>query len=373
MKALDLDTHLDAELGVEVREGLVEQKALRVAHDRAAQRHPLALPAGELLGLALEQRHDPEQVGALANARLDGLLRRPTHGETERHVLVDGHVRIERVALEHHRDVAIFGWHVVHDAAGDEDVAPGRALEARDHPEGGRLAAPRRPDENDELARAHLESSRTIGFCQRLVHRAQRNVSQSLLRSLRGCSAAPRERDVHGTCAAIDEEILIAAARPLHRAVRPLEDQIVLGDRARGQQDRAGLSVGRDGPARAPGPNRQTQGPRPRHTTARPARRVALGAEIDLRAGPASNNAANPPAFAGRKRTRTSAPALTTSAPASVESGQPASTAPSSASDRQLSTRASAKGAAAAAHCARGREGMALLPAACGPAGSAGA
>jgi hypothetical protein len=46
--SLDLGPHLDAQLGVKVRQGLVEQEHLRVAHDGAAHRHPLALAARQL-------------------------------------------------------------------------------------------------------------------------------------------------------------------------------------------------------------------------------------------------------------------------------------------------------------------------------------
>src|SRR5205085_11364918 len=52
VEALDLDAHLDAKLGVEVRERLVEEKALRVAHDGPPQGHALALAAGQLAGFA---------------------------------------------------------------------------------------------------------------------------------------------------------------------------------------------------------------------------------------------------------------------------------------------------------------------------------
>ena len=49
-----LGAHLDAQLGVEVRERLVHQERRRVAHDRAAHGHALALAARELRRLAVE-------------------------------------------------------------------------------------------------------------------------------------------------------------------------------------------------------------------------------------------------------------------------------------------------------------------------------
>jgi hypothetical protein len=61
-------------------------------------------------------------------------------------------VRVERVVLEHHRDVALLGRNAVDDAVADADLAPADLLEAGDHPQQRRLAAARRTDEHAELA-----------------------------------------------------------------------------------------------------------------------------------------------------------------------------------------------------------------------------
>ena len=52
VQLLDLGAHGDAQLGVEVRQRLVEEEHLRIAHDRAAHRDALALAAGELARIA---------------------------------------------------------------------------------------------------------------------------------------------------------------------------------------------------------------------------------------------------------------------------------------------------------------------------------
>ena len=55
MDALDLGAHLDAQLGVEVGERLVEQQQPRLQHQRAGDRDALLLAAGELRGIALAE------------------------------------------------------------------------------------------------------------------------------------------------------------------------------------------------------------------------------------------------------------------------------------------------------------------------------
>ncbi len=58
----DLGARLDAQLRVEVRERLVHQEGLRVAHDRAAHGDALALAARERARLAVEQRLEVEDA-----------------------------------------------------------------------------------------------------------------------------------------------------------------------------------------------------------------------------------------------------------------------------------------------------------------------
>ena len=135
MQLLDLGAHIDAQLRIEIGERLIKQEQFRVAHQRAAHRDALALAAGELSGLAVEQRLDLQQRGD----PLDGfVLLSPRHAaalHAEGDVLPGRHRRIERVGLEHHRDVAIFWRHRVDEAAIDADLAVAHGLEAGDHGE----------------------------------------------------------------------------------------------------------------------------------------------------------------------------------------------------------------------------------------------
>jgi hypothetical protein len=66
-------------------------------------------------------------------------------------------VRVERVVLEDHRDVAILRRELVHHVAADLQLALRDVLEPGDHPERGGLPAAGRPDEDHELAVLDLE------------------------------------------------------------------------------------------------------------------------------------------------------------------------------------------------------------------------
>src|SRR5665213_2662266 len=61
-------------------------------------------------------------------------------------------MRIERIVLEHHRDVALFGLDVVDDAIADRDGSGGNMFQSREHSQQGRLAAAGGADQDDEGA-----------------------------------------------------------------------------------------------------------------------------------------------------------------------------------------------------------------------------
>ena len=152
LQAADLGPHLHAQLRVEVRERLVHQERLRLANDRPSHRHPLALTAGERPGLALEERLQVEDPGRLLHPPVDLRLRQLLDPEAEGDVLVHVQVRVERVALKHHRDIPVARRHVVDDALADLDHARRDVLEAGDHAQRRRLPAAGRADEHHELA-----------------------------------------------------------------------------------------------------------------------------------------------------------------------------------------------------------------------------
>ena len=111
-------------------------------------------PPDSALGRRSRYGVEPEAVGD----RVDPRARSRTRGsvldaQPERHVLEHAHVRVERVALEHHRDVALGRRQLRDVAAVDQDRAGGRLLEAGDHAQRRRLAAAARADEHDHLAR----------------------------------------------------------------------------------------------------------------------------------------------------------------------------------------------------------------------------
>ena len=142
---------LDAQLGIKIRERLVKEEDLRLAHDGATDGDALTLTTGELLRLAIEQVADVKNVGGFLYAAFDFGLGRLAELEAECHVVVNTHVRVKSVRLEDHGDVTILGRYVVYDAIANQNASIADLFETGKQAQAGRLATTRRTDEDEEF------------------------------------------------------------------------------------------------------------------------------------------------------------------------------------------------------------------------------
>ena len=147
----ELGAHLVTQLCVEVAQRFVHEEDLRMTHDGAADGDALALAAGERFGLSLQILGDAEDLRRFLHLLVDLRLGNLAQLESERHVFIHGHVRIERVVLEDHRDVAVFRRNIVDEAVADVEFTIGDLFQTGDHAQSCRLAAARGSDEYDKL------------------------------------------------------------------------------------------------------------------------------------------------------------------------------------------------------------------------------
>ena len=151
-------SHLRAELCVEVGQRLVEKEDLGLADDGTAERDTLALTTRKSLGLTRKVIGDAEDLCRGLDLFVDDFLGHLAELETECHVVVDGHMRIERVVLEDHRDVSVLRDDVVDELAVDIKFARRNFFETGDHTERRGLTAARGTDEDDEFLIPDVEA-----------------------------------------------------------------------------------------------------------------------------------------------------------------------------------------------------------------------
>jgi hypothetical protein len=163
MELVDLGADLVAQSRVEVRQWLVEQHELRASDEPARKRDALLLTTAQLRRVSVEQRRGIDERGDLFDPLLR--LRPPDPPRRERvaDVLAHRHVRPQRVRLEDHSDVPFVRRDVraprgVEDrAVAERDRALFGRLEAGDAAKRGGLAAPARPQQDEEFAGLDLE------------------------------------------------------------------------------------------------------------------------------------------------------------------------------------------------------------------------
>ena len=138
----DLAAHLHPQFGVEVAERLIHQEGLGLAHDRATHRHPLALSTGQLGGFAVQKFGEIEDFGGVLDLRVDFGAAQLGQGQREGDVLPHRHVRVERVGLKHHGDIAVARCFLVDPLSTDAEFTFSDVFEPGDHIQRGRLTAP---------------------------------------------------------------------------------------------------------------------------------------------------------------------------------------------------------------------------------------
>ena len=152
---VEVDEHLAqllADFRVHGGERFVEQEHVRLGRERAGEGDALALAAGKLVGEAVFQILQAEQINQLGHA-CDAVGLRPLLDfEAEGDVVRHAHALEERVALEDEADVALLHRHVVDALAAHENLAIGRRFKAGNHAQHGGLAATGRAEQRDELA-----------------------------------------------------------------------------------------------------------------------------------------------------------------------------------------------------------------------------
>ncbi len=115
--------------------------------------------------LGLRSRYGSSSSSCAASRTLAARSEAPIPRSLSRvlHVARHGHVRIQGVVLEDHRDVPILRGPPRDVGAVDPDLARAHRLQTREHPQCGRLARARRPDEHHELTVLHVEAQRIDG------------------------------------------------------------------------------------------------------------------------------------------------------------------------------------------------------------------
>ena len=99
----------------------------------------------------------PRDLPTERHGAIDFFLGGADGTQREGEVLVDGEVRVERIVLEHERDVAIGGPQILNRLAVEQDIAAIDFLEAGNGAQRGGLAAARGAEEDHEFAILHGE------------------------------------------------------------------------------------------------------------------------------------------------------------------------------------------------------------------------
>jgi hypothetical protein len=158
LQADQLELRVLTQLLVERAQGLIEQQQLGPLDQRARERHALLLAAGQLVRLALGEAAELHEFQHGGHALGDLRLRHAVLLQAEGDILLDVHVRKQRVGLEHHVHGPLVRRHARHVLAVDQNAAGTRCFEAAEHAQQRGLAAAGRSQQAENLALIDLQA-----------------------------------------------------------------------------------------------------------------------------------------------------------------------------------------------------------------------
>ncbi len=152
---------LAADLGIKRAKGLVEQQHGGLDGEGPGERDALALAARELVGIALFEARELDQIEQLHGAAADLAGGRAggarAHLEAERDVLEDRHMAEQRIVLEHEADIALLDGLFRGIGIAKEYLAGGGHFQARNEPQQRGLARAGWPQQRDQFTRTDIE------------------------------------------------------------------------------------------------------------------------------------------------------------------------------------------------------------------------
>src|SRR5512132_375081 len=152
----ELAFHRGAQMDVEICEGFVEQHQRRLGDEAACEGDALPLSARQQRGSPIAETLQFDERERRVDAALALGILDACDGEAVRNVFGDGHVRPQRIRLEHDADSAPLGGNLIggcrHDGIADTDFPRIRSIEACDLPQQRRLAAARGTQDRDQFA-----------------------------------------------------------------------------------------------------------------------------------------------------------------------------------------------------------------------------
>ncbi|MNQ83025.1 hypothetical protein D3C85_980950 [compost metagenome] len=161
LNGFQLFAHGLAQLEVQRRKRFVEQQDLGMRRQCTSEGDTLLLTARQLrrlaVGKALHLHQGEHLAHPFGHLRFVQDFAHRVGLKAEGQVLGDGHVREQRVMLEHRVDRALEGRAVGDVFAVEQNFAFGREFEPGDHPQERGFAAARRAEKGEELVVANVQ------------------------------------------------------------------------------------------------------------------------------------------------------------------------------------------------------------------------
>ena len=151
VQARNFCSHCRTQLCIEVRKRLVKKEYLGVTNNSTSKCNSLTLTTGERLRLSFKIFCNAENFCGFHYLFVNLIVGHMNGAQRECHILVNTHMGIKSIVLEHHCDVSILGLKIVNDLIINTEFSCSNFFKSCDHTQRGGLAATGRTDKYDKF------------------------------------------------------------------------------------------------------------------------------------------------------------------------------------------------------------------------------
>ena len=151
MQLCNLDTHLYTQLSIQVGKRLIHQEYLRITNDCTSHGNTLSLSTGQSLRLSVKEGSQIKNLSCFLNHLINLILGNLSQLQTKCHIVIYGHMRIQSVVLEYHRDITVLRLYIVYYSVTNLQFTGGDIFQTCNHTKGGRLTTSGRSYENNKF------------------------------------------------------------------------------------------------------------------------------------------------------------------------------------------------------------------------------
>ena len=129
----NLNSHLHTQFRIQIRKRFIHQEYFRFTNNRTPHSHTLSLTTGQKLRFSVEKMFNIKNSCSFSDSSVNLIFRHLAQLQAKCHIIINRHMRIKSITLEHHCDISVFRFNIIDQFVINVEFTFGYLLKACDH------------------------------------------------------------------------------------------------------------------------------------------------------------------------------------------------------------------------------------------------